>query len=358
LVLALLAIVVFILVGNVAENLKRLNLTAGFGFLARTAGFRIGETPLPYAPTDTNLWALVIGLANTLKVGAIGCLLATLIGTAVGIARLSDNPLLRAITACYVEGLRNTPLLLQLVFWYTLIANLPPPRSALSPAPGVFLTNRGLFIPTLEMHGPSSALLILICCLTALFAAIGPGRILSGKLPKPAQLAPILILGLLVLAVAYMPWSIEWPELVGFNFKGGLNLTPEFCALLLGLSMYFSAFISEIVRGGILSVPRGQWEAAKALGLSWPRSLRLIILPQALRLVVLPITSQYLNIIKSSSLAVVIGYPDLISVSSTMMNITGQAVEIVAIFMSVYLTVSLATAAFMNWYNGRVLQRS
>jgi general L-amino acid transport system permease protein len=233
-------------------------------------------------------------------VAAIGVVLATFLGTAVGLARLSRNFLLRTLSAAYVELARNVPLLVQLFFWYAVITEgMPHAREALSPLPGVFLSNRGIFFPTLS----------------------------------------------------------SVPELQGFNFAGGAALTPEFAALLIGLTVYTAGFIAEIVRAGILAVDRGQVEAAHALGLSRPHTTRLVVLPQALRVIVPPMTSQYLNLTKNSSLAVAIGYPDLVSIANTTMNQTGQAIEGIAIIMAVYLTISLSISGFMNWYNARIVLR-
>ena len=282
-------------------NLEERRIASGFGFLQREAGFEIGETVfLRYGAADTYLKALLVGLTNTLAVALIGVILATVLGTIIGLCRLARNFLVRNFAAGYVEFIRNVPLLVQLFFWYAIITEgLPGPREALSPLPGVFLSNRGIFLPTLT----------------------------------------------------------SVPELQGFNFVGGMSMTPEFAALLVGLAIYTAAFIAEIVRAGILAVDRGQTEAARALGLSRPQTTRLIVLPQALRVIVPPMTNQYLNLTKNSSLAVAIGYPDLVSIANTTMNQTGQAIEGVAIIMAVYLTISLSISAFMNWYNAHVAFR-
>ena len=289
------------LVANAAANLEERRIASGFGFLGREAGFEIGQSFfLRYGAADSYLRALAVGLANTLTVSAIGIVLATGMGFAVGLFCLSKNNLLKNLAAAYVEFLRNVPLLVQLFFWYALIAeSLPGPREALNPLPGVFLSNRGIFFPTL----------------------------------------------------------FSSPVLEGFNFTGGAAVTPEFAALLIGLVTYTAAFIAEIVRAGILAVPRGQHEAADALGLNDFQKTFRIVLPQALRAIVPPLTSQYLNLTKNSSLAVAIGYPDLVSIANTTINQTGQAIEGVAIIMAVYLAISLAISAFMNWYNARIALR-
>ena len=289
------------LISNTAANLEVRRIASGYGFLSREAGFEIGESFfLRYSAADSYARALVVGLVNTLGVAAIGIVLATVLGGAIGLARLARDALLRTLAAAYVEFVRNVPLLVQLFFWYALITEaLPAPREALSPLPGVFLTNRGIFFPV-------------------------PGSV---------------------------------PELSGFNFVGGAALSPEFATLLIGLATYTAAFIAEIVRAGILAIERGQLDAAYALGLSRWQVTRLVVLPQALRVIVPPLTSQYLNLTKNSSLAVAIGYPDLVSIANTTINQTGQAIEGVAIIMAVYLTVSLSISAFMNWYNARVALR-
>jgi general L-amino acid transport system permease protein len=293
--------VAWFLISNTIENLHERRIASGVGFLGREAGFEIGESAfLRYSASDTYLRALLVGLTNTLAVSLIGIVLATVLGTFIGLARLSKNFLLKTLSAGYVEFIRNVPLLVQLFFWYAVITEgLPGPREALSPLPGVFLSNRGIFFPT--------------------FAGA--------------------------------------PELQGFNFVGGAALTPEFAALLIGLVTYTSAFVGEVVRSGIQAVNQGQWEAASSIGLSRARTLRLVILPQAMRVIIPPMTSQYLNLTKNSSLAVAIGYPDLVSIANTTMNQTGQAIEGIAIIMAVYLTISLSISAFMNWYNAHVAFR-
>jgi len=282
---------------NTLANLEARRIASGFAFLWREAGFEIGEPAFAYSAADSYFRALLVGLANTFKVSLLGVVAATVLGTVIGLSRLSGNRLLRALSAAYVEFVRNVPLLVQLFFWYVLITEgLPAPREALSPLPGVFLTNRGLFFPT--------------------FSGV--------------------------------------PELQGFNFAGGGALSPEFAALLVGLSLYTAAFIAEIVRAGVLAVRRDQWHAAQALGLERGDVLRYVVGPQALRVIVPPLTSQYLNLTKNSSLAVAIGYPELVSIANTTINQTGQSIEGVAIIMAVYLTISLAISALMNWTNARL----
>ena len=289
------------LVANLLANLEGRRIASGFGFLQREAGFEIGQSFfLRYDASDSYLKALAVGLVNTLTVALIGVVLATGLGTAVGLFRLSINPLLRLLAAAYVEFIRNVPLLVQLFFWYALITEvLPRPQEALNPLPGVFLSNRGVYFPTLS----------------------------------------------------------STPALDGFNFSGGLAISPEFAALLFGLVTYTASFIAEIVRAGVKAIERGQVDAALAVGLTRWQTTRLVVLPQALRVIVPPLTSQYLNLTKNSSLAVAIGYPDLVSIANTTLNQTGQAIEGIAIIMAVYLTISLSISAFMNWYNARIALR-
>jgi general L-amino acid transport system permease protein len=344
---------------NAQANMAARGLQFGYAFLDRSAGIPIGEAVIPYTPADTYGRALTVGLLNTLRVAVVGIALCTVLGILLGLARLSSNPLLRSLVGGYIEVIRNTPLVLQLVFWHAVLLQLPSVRQALNPLPGVFLSQRGVKIPAL-MADPA-----LYACLAALAAgAIGwwlllrreRARQVETGARRPTVLPGLgLLLGLPALAMlaGYVP-TVQWPELAGFNFEGGLALSPEFFALLIGLVVYTSAFIAEIVRSGIQSVHKGQWEAAHALGLPPGKIMRLVILPQALRVIIPPLTSQYLNLTKNSSLAVVIGYPDLVSVANTSINQTGQAIEVITIFMAVYLLISLVTSGLMNLYNARV----
>ena len=360
LVVGLVALGVWYLVSNTLHNLSVRNIATGFGFLDREAGFAIGETPIEFTPADTYSRALSVGLLNTLRAAAIGIVLATILGTIIGIARLSSNWLIAKIASVYVEVMRNVPLLLQLFFWYAIIAeNLPGPRQALNPMPGVFLSNRGLKLPALEGDGLTW---LAAGFVFAVFAVMLLANWSRRRQERTGQLFPVWRVGisLIVLCPALVWWlsgselSLNVPALKGFNFQGGLTLTPEFAALLLGLVIYTAAFIAEVVRSGIQAVSRGQWEAAESLGLRRSLALRLVVLPQALRVIIPPMTSQYLNLTKNSSLAVAIGYPDIVSVVNTTMNQTGQAIEGIMIIMAAYLTVSLSISFFMNWYNARI----
>jgi len=362
---AAVGLVAWFLISNTAHNLETRKIASGFGFLKREAGFAIGETTLiSYSAADTYLRALEVGVLNTFRVSLIGIVLATLLGTLIGLSRLSHNWMLSKLAAGYVETLRNVPLLVQLFFWYTVISdNLPGPRQALSPVSGVYLSNRGIALPVLHAHPAHAwmAVAFVAGAIGAWWLARWARRrqALTGQ-PFPTLAAgTALVLGLpLIVYLAFgAPFHLERPVLRGFNFSGGATLTPEFAALLGGLTTYTAAFIAEIVRAGVLAVERGQFEAAYALGLRPRRAMRLVILPQALRVIVPPMTSQFLNLTKNSSLAVAIGYPDLVSIANTTMNQTGQAIEGIAIIMAVYLTISLTISLFMNWYNKKIALR-
>ena len=358
-------IVAWYLVTNTTRNLEERKIASGFSFLAREAGFEISETTfLSYNAADTYLRAIAAGLLNTLRVAVIGIIIATALGALIGLARLSRNWLLAKLAAGYVELVRNVPLLVQLFFWYAVISeHLPGPDNALSPLESVFLSNRGIAFPVPRPHfihpWLGAALATGVALAWALARWTRLRQAVTGK-PFPAFTAgAALALGLpLALYLgAGAPLALDRPVLSGFNFSGGAALSPEFATLVLGLVIYTAAFIAEIVRAGVLAVDRGQFEAAHSLGLSRRHAIGLVILPQALRAIVPPLTSQYLNLTKNSSLAVAIGYPDIVSIANTTINQTGQAIEGIAIIMLVYLTISLAISALMNWYNRRIALR-
>jgi len=353
--------IVWYLVRNTNRNLAARHIATGFAFLGRTAGIPIGEHLISYEPsTDTFSRALFIGILNTLRVAVVGVVLTTILGTLVGVARLSRNWLLARLAAIYVETLRDIPVLLQLLFWYLLLQGLPAPRQAWRPLPGVFLSNRGVRVPWL---GWEPAYVWVLAALAAgiagtlLWARRATARQMrTGVRPPVWPVGALLIVGLPVLVWAALgaPFQPDVPALRGFNFQGGATLTPEYFALTLGLVLYTSSYIAEIVRSGILAVPQGQWEAGEALGLSRGAVLRRIVLPQTLRVIVPPMTSQYLNLVKNSSLAVAVGYQDVTSIDYTVLNQTGQSIEGIAYIMAVYLTISLGISLFMNWYNARI----
>ena len=301
-----LAAVLALLASTLMDNLARLNLTPGFEFLLRPAGMRMGESVLPFEPTDSFAWAILAATVNTVRVSVAAIALATVLGIAVGVMRLGSNPLLRSITSAYVELFRNTPLLLQILFWSAILLKLPPIRDAISLHDWAFLSNRGLRLPAITLQGG---------------------------------------------------FAIEYPVRRLLGYQGGITLTPEFCALLLGLVAYHGTFIAEIVRGGILAVPRGQWEASRSLGLRDGAILRRIVLPQALRVILPSMTTQYVGILKNSSLAIAIGYPDLFWAVSTAINVTGHAIEGVAALMAGYLVLTLGTSGAMGLWYARMLRR-
>lgn len=349
------------LVSNTLTNLDRMNIATGFGFLEREASFGISESLVQYSPESTYGRALVVGILNTLKVSALGIVLATLIGTLIGIGLVSKNWLVRFLGKTYIETFRNVPLLLQLFFWYAVVTNVfPHPRQALTPMEGVFLSNRGLYFP-IPAENPAWTG-VLIALVIGVIGAFLLRRWSFKRLEATGQVFPHLSVGLgIVFAVPFLTWLVlgaptemNTPSFKGFSFSGGMSMSPEFFTLLLGLTVYTATYIAEVVRSGIQSVPHGQTEAATSLGLRPSWVMRLIVLPQALRVIIPPLTNQYLNLTKNSSLAVAIGYPDLVSISNTTMNQTGQAVEAVAIFMTIYLSISLLISAFMNWYNKRM----
>lgn len=348
------------LVSNTMHNMATRNIATGWGFLGIEAGFGISEHIISYTPADTYGRAILVGFLNTIKVAAIGIILATIIGVIVGLARLSSNWLVARMATVYVEALRNVPLLLQLIIWYGLIIAMPGPRQAVQMMPGVFLTGRGVYYPSIEaepVHSWMGILFVAGIVLTWVYA-----RWAKRRQDETGKAAPLLLpaigfiigLPLLIWLVAGAPLTLGMPELKGFNFAGGSVLSPEFAAMVVGLSTYTGAFIAEVVRSGIQAVSHGQTEAARALGLKPMLVTRLVVFPQSLRVIVPPLTSQYLNLTKNSSLAVAIGYPDLVSTGNTALNQTGQAVECIAIIMGVYLAISLAISLFMNWYNKHI----
>ena len=370
-VLAVIAQIVFLIVvvivasymySNMYHELTRRGLKPGFGFLKLEAGFPIGETSIPYTPGDTYARAFLVGVVNTIKVSVLGIVLATILGVLIGVARLSKNWLLRSIANVYIEIIRNTPLLVQLFFWFTAVMlKFPRIRQAIQLPGPIYLSNRGVAMVWLK---PETGFKV-----WAIFAIVGlivAGFVhryrshyqdRTGKPGYPWWFATgtwivFLLVGWFVAPGA--PLVVDKPSLQGLNFAGGMTMTPEFSALLIGLVIYTAAFIAEVVRAGILAVSKGQREAAKALGLSDFQMMRYIIFPQAMRVIIPPMTSQYLNLTKNSSLAVAIGYPDLFNVAGTIFNQTGKSIEVITLIMGSYLSMSLLTSLFMNWYNRRM----
>ena len=345
---------------NMASNLARASIATGFAFWNHTAGFDISQTLIPYAPdVSTYGRAFWVGLLNTLLVTVLGIVFATILGFLIGIARLSSNVLIARLAAAYVELIRNIPLLLQLLFWYNAVLKaLPGIRESLGVPGGGFLNIRGLFLPRPEMAGADAIAVAFLAGVAAAFVFL----LLRGRLIRAGGVTAFAVAALLVLvppAIAFVASgasiAFDYPEVGRFNIRGGIEILPEFVALLAGLVTYTASFIAEAVRAGLAAVAKGQTEAAYALGLRRGATLRLIIIPQAMRVIIPPLTNQYLNLTKNSTLAVAIGYPDLVQVfAGTVLNNTGQAVEVIVITMAVYLTISLATSLLMNWYNARI----
>ena len=340
------------LVSNTLENLAQQGVASGFGFMSSSAGFGISTSLISYNESSTIGRAFLVGILNTLLVSAVGILVATVMGVAIGVARLSSNWLLSRLAGAYVETLRNIPLLLQIFFWYfAVLRTLPPPRGSYDLGEIVFLNNRGLYLPAADA-GTS----FWVCLGLALCIAGWRWR-RRGGMTRPVSAALWLLIAVfLVIAVGTLEWVT--PALRGFNFTGGVVLSPELVSLATALATYTAAFVAEIVRAGVQSVPKGQVEAARALGLRNADVMRRVVLPQALRVIVPPLTNQYLNLTKNSSLAAAIAYPDLVSVfAGTALSITGQAVEVIALVMAVYLSISLSIALAMNLYNRSVALR-
>nr|WP_024966612.1 amino acid ABC transporter permease [Pantoea sp. IMH] len=350
------------LIHNTVTNLSNRGITSGFAFLERSAGFGIVQHLIDYTEGDTYARVFLVGLTNTLLVSALCIVFASFLGFFIGLARLSDNWLLRKISAVYIEIFRNIPPLLQIFFWYfAVLRNLPGPRQALSALDIAFVSNRGLYIPWPEYAAGTwpfiIALLLAACGSLLLFRYNRALQLKTGQLRPtwPAALAMLILFPLIAHGSfgSAMHWNV--PELRGFNFRGGFALIPELAALTLALSVYTSSFIAEVIRAGIQSVPHGQQEAARSLGLPNPVTLRQVIIPQAMRVIIPPLTSQYLNIVKNSSLAAAIGYPDMVSLfAGTVLNQTGQAIETIAITMGVYLIISLVISLLMNIYNRKI----
>ncbi|MEL6297669.1 MAG: ABC transporter permease subunit [Pseudomonadota bacterium] len=358
------------LYANMIFNLENRNIQTGFDFLTREAGFAIGETLIEYSPSSTYFRAFVVGLLNTLQVSALGIILATILGVFIGIASLSKNWLVRQLTGVYIHVLRNIPVLLQLIFWWLLLLNdrftqSAQPRSnpdgTVAPLIGdIYITNSGVYYPA------ATDWRFWLVIWGGLIAALVAGWVVSQMSKRrQAETGQTLPVGLITAGLVVLlplagwlaigaPWEWNSPSPNRFRLSGGANLSPEFLALLLGLAVYTSAFIAQIVRAGILAIPKGQTEAARAIGLREGVIMRQVILPQALRVIIPPTTSQYLNLTKNSSLAVAIGYPDLVNIGNTTLNQTGQAPEAILIMMLVYLTLSLLTSLIMNIYNASI----
>lgn len=360
----LIGVAVWFLAHNTQENLRARGIQSGFDFLRSAAGFDIGESLIPFSPTDSYAKAIGVGVLNTLRVALLGILFTTVIGVLIGVGRFSRNALVRGLCYGYVEVFRNVPVLLQLLMWYLLFVEVLPPPQAAWTAAGLFYLSKGGFAFPVPIWRAAHAWM-LIGVLAGIAVGWGWRRWVQRQFEltgddRDRVWVPVLAIPLFatlgwLAGGAPDRWSV--PQQLPFAVDGGASATPEFLALLVGLVVYTAAFVAEVVRGGIQSVARGQVEAAQAVGLSRRQQMRLVVLPQALRVIVPPLTNQYLNLTKNSSLAVAIGYPDVVSIANTTLNQTGRAVECIAIIMGVYLTTSLATSASMNWYNKRVAIR-
>ncbi|MBT8334821.1 MAG: amino acid ABC transporter permease [Desulfobacterales bacterium] len=358
---AFVAFMGYYLISNVQSNMAKQSIASGFGFIQKEAAFELGESLIEYSAADTYGRALIVGVLNTLKVSLVGMILTTILGTIVGVCTLSKNWLIAKLGFIYVEVFQNIPVLLQLFFCYALFyETFPAPRQALNPVTGIYVTNRGIdfAVPAAHPAWGYAGLAFLAAGVIIFFVK----RWAVKRQEQTGQQFPLFWVGIGLLAglplIAWIingtPTQMDVPELKGFNFTGGKNISPEFSALLIGLVLYTASFIAQIVRAGIQSISHGQSEAAMTIGLKPAFVLKLVIFPQALRVIVPPLTSQLLNLTKNSSLAVAIGYPDFVQVAGTTINQTGQAVEGVALMMLVYLTFSLSTSAFMNWYNKKI----
>ncbi|MFT2215484.1 amino acid ABC transporter permease [Rhizobium giardinii] len=344
---------------NAAVNIDRQKLNFGFDFLSREAGFGIGETLLAYSSQDSFAWAFVAGLANTVAVSICALVLTTLLGFAVGIGSLSMNTALRRVCLTYVAMFRNVPLLLQLYLWYSIATGLLPAPTEAWNFLGIYVSRVGVYLPVISFAPTSSSVFTSLSVAVAFGLAVwnfGLGRRRSFIAVLTATVMGA-IAGMVVMLVAG-GGAIDVPVWQKFRFNGGMKFSPEFCALLLGLSVYTASFVAEIVRAGIVAVKKGQKEAAQALGLTPGQTMRHVVIPQAARVIIPPLTSQYLNLVKNSSLGVAIGYPDFVSIGNTTLNITGRAIECVAIMMAVYLALSLTISAFMNVYNKKMALRT
>jgi general L-amino acid transport system permease protein len=360
-ILGLLAWGLYEIVGNTQANLKKLNQNFGYDFLSKSAGFDILTSLISYSSSSTYGRAILVGFWNTLMVSVIGIALATILGFVIGVMRLSKNWLVSRVATVYVEIIRNVPLLLQCFIWYALVLKpLPGVKQAINISDAVYISNRGVVMPH-PNFGDGAWLAV------ALFTFAVAGTWLfrrwaakhqaeTGKILPAASIsiAAIVVAPILGLLLAGWPLTFDYPEVAGFNFRGGMTLIPEFLALLAALTFYTASFIAEIVRGGIQAVSHGQSEASQALGLTNTQTLRHVVIPQALRIIIPPLTNQYLNLTKNSSLGIAIGYPDLVATGGTVLNQSGKAIEVVSIWMIVYLTLSLLTSVFMNWYSNRV----
>lgn len=364
-VLSLVVVVLclFYFVNNMFDNVAKRGITTGFSFLGETAGFGISQSLIHYDDTSsTFLDVFIVGLLNTMLVGVIGIVFSSIIGLMVGIGRLSSNYLIAKLSLVYIETFRNIPILLQILFWYNVVlAALPSPRQSISYFDAVFINNRGFIIPDPIFESGSGFIFVafVLACISVVFLAKWASKrhdLTGEEFPLvKVSLAIVVVAPLLVFFITGQPISAEYPVLKGFNFKGGITIIPELLALIFALSIYTATYIAEAVRAGIESVPQGQKEAAKSLGLKEYVILRKVVLPQALRVIIPPVINQYLNLVKNSSLATAIGYPEIVTLfSGTTLNQVGQAIEIILMTMAVYLVFSIVISLLLNWINARM----
>jgi general L-amino acid transport system permease protein len=360
-VVLLLAWGLYEIVVNTQANLTRLNQNFGYDFWNKSSGFDLSSSLISYSSSSSYGRAIIVGFLNTVLVAVVGIIFATILGFLIGIMRLSKNWLVSNVALAYVEIVRNIPLLLQLLVWYSLVLKpLPGVRDAISIFGSVFISNRGVVIPAPSFD--SGAVVALVLLIAAIIGSFLLARWAKKRQENTGQTFPTVLVSIAaivlapIIGLAIMGWPIHFdiPERAGFNFRGGVTMVPEFVALVLGLSVYTASNIAEIVRSGIQSVSRGQSEASGALGLRHNQVLRLVIIPQAFRVIIPPLASQYLNLTKNSTLAIAIGFPDLLYTGGTTINQTGKSIEVVIIWIVVYLSLSLLTAAFMNWFNSRM----
>ena len=347
---------------NTVANIEQRGIKTGFEFLEGTAGFGIDEAPIAYSESDTHGRVFLVGLSNTLIIGVVGIVLSTILGLLIGVLRLSNNWLVRKLAAAYIDIFRNIPILLQILFWYNVVLkSLPSPRQSLEFIGGVFINNRGLYIPQPELN--ITTISVLLSFLLVFVIIFFVNRWAKKRQEATGEDFPVLLvaLGLFIILpiLAYVfsgaNFNFDYPALKGFNFSGGKSISPEFLALTFALTIYTATFIAEAVRSGIEAVSKGQKEAAASLALSNYQALKLVILPQAIRIAIPPTINQYLNLVKNSSLATAIGYPEIVTVfAGTSLNQVGQAIEIIAITMLVYLTISLVVSAILNWFNHKM----
>jgi general L-amino acid transport system permease protein len=363
-ILSAIAVIGFVIffISNVIRAANARGLGLGYGFLDESAGFPLAESVIPYEESRSFAYAFLAGIVNTLKVALAGIVLTTILGVVIALARLSTNWLVSKLAGAYIEAVRNVPLLVQLLIWYEAVfKRMPPVRESIRWPGPIFFSQRGLYMPApvpTSTFGPWAVIVVVAFLLAILLRSLLIRyQLRTGRTTYPLTIAFLTLIGLPALGwflVGSSPLVTEAPVLGRFNFEGGLQLTPEFAAMLTGLVVYTSAFTAEVVRAGIQAVDRGQFEAARAVGLSNLQVMRLVVFPQALRVIIPPLISQYLNLTKNSSLAVVVGYPDLFYVGRTMINQAGRAVPVFVMVMATYLLMSLTTSVLLNIYNRRI----